>query len=284
MPNRSFIASSYRYGFNGKEKDDEVNVNGGEYDFGARMYDSRLGRWWSIDPLYKKYAGYCPYNFVLNSPILYKDIDGRDLDVGGDTKRATADLRSIVPAQYQSLIMVSDAGKVSFDASQVCPEDVNDAGIKLVSDLVGSSKKYLYEVKPNNNGKPLRNNNGTTENNSENPKFTHSKTGDALPEGYNGEVIVHPDAEFESTASGEENRSSIVFHELSENYERTNNKKPYTYKATGDENSPPEKKGAHETAIDKANGKNSGQGLNPDAKAKGKEGQLKNAKVKPPTK
>jgi hypothetical protein len=34
----------YRYGFNGMEKDDEVkNGKGNSYDFGARMYDSRLG-------------------------------------------------------------------------------------------------------------------------------------------------------------------------------------------------------------------------------------------------
>ena len=274
----------YRYGFNGKEKDDETEGTGNELDFGSRLYDPRLGRWYSIDPLHQKYAGYSPYNFVLNSPILYRDVDGRDLDVGGDTKRATADLRSIVPEQYQSLITVSDAGKVSFDASQVCPEDANNAGIKLVSDLVGSSKKYIYSVKPDNNGKPLRNNNGTTENNSETPKFTHSKAGDVLPEGYNGEVIVHPDAEFESTAGGEENRSSVVFHELQENFERTDNNKPYTYKANGDVNSPPEKTGAHQTAIDKANGKTGGTGLSPDAKAKGKEGDLKSAKVKPPVK
>ncbi len=53
MPRRSFSSSSYRYGFNGKEKDDEVKGEGNSLDFGARMYDSRLGRFLSID----KYAG-----------------------------------------------------------------------------------------------------------------------------------------------------------------------------------------------------------------------------------
>ena len=47
MPMRTWSDpnAKYKYGFNGKEKDNEVNVDGGDYDFGARIYDSRLGRW-----------------------------------------------------------------------------------------------------------------------------------------------------------------------------------------------------------------------------------------------
>lgn len=36
-----------RYGFNGKEKDFETAND--DYDFGARIYDGRLGRWLSLD-------------------------------------------------------------------------------------------------------------------------------------------------------------------------------------------------------------------------------------------
>jgi RHS repeat-associated protein len=46
----------YRFGFNGQEKDDEVKVEGNSLDFGARIYDSRLGRWLSLDPLQAKYS------------------------------------------------------------------------------------------------------------------------------------------------------------------------------------------------------------------------------------
>jgi hypothetical protein len=31
--------SGYRYGFNGMEKDDEVNGSGNSYDFGERLYN-----------------------------------------------------------------------------------------------------------------------------------------------------------------------------------------------------------------------------------------------------
>jgi RHS repeat-associated protein len=67
----------YRYGFNSMEKDNEINVNGGSYDFGARIYDSRLGRWLSLDPLMEDYPDLSPYNFCANNPILLIDIDGR---------------------------------------------------------------------------------------------------------------------------------------------------------------------------------------------------------------
>ena len=77
MPGRKYTAGSgYRYGFNGKEKSDEITSD--DYDYGARIYDGRLGRWLSLDPLQKKYPGESHYAFVSNSPILYKDVDGRD--------------------------------------------------------------------------------------------------------------------------------------------------------------------------------------------------------------
>ncbi len=84
---RTYTATveGYRFGFNGMEKVDEVSGSGNAYDFGARIYDSRLGRWMSVDPLQKKYPSLSPYNFVANSPILFIDPDGRVIDLGNLT-------------------------------------------------------------------------------------------------------------------------------------------------------------------------------------------------------
>jgi RHS repeat-associated protein len=80
MPGRNYInGSSYRYGMNAKEKDDEIVGSGNSYDYGARQYDPRLGRWWSVDPKAVKYTGWSPYNYVLNNPIHYVDKDGEDV-------------------------------------------------------------------------------------------------------------------------------------------------------------------------------------------------------------
>jgi len=77
MPGRKFSATdSYRYGFNGKEND--VKGEGNSLDFGARIYDPRIGRWLSTDPLQVKYPELTPYHFTANNPINFIDPDGRD--------------------------------------------------------------------------------------------------------------------------------------------------------------------------------------------------------------
>jgi RHS repeat-associated protein len=79
MPGRSvtLVAGElYRYGFNGKENDNEVKGEGNQQDYGMRIYDPRLGRFLSVDPLTRQYSFYTPYQFAANSPILSVDIDG----------------------------------------------------------------------------------------------------------------------------------------------------------------------------------------------------------------
>ena len=50
MPGRKYSpTNSYRYGFNGQEKLDEIKGYGNSLDFGARIYDPRLGRFLSVD-------------------------------------------------------------------------------------------------------------------------------------------------------------------------------------------------------------------------------------------
>ena len=75
MPGRKFSSNSgYRYGFNGQEKSGEIAND--DYDYDARIYDGRLGRWLSVDPLENKYIGLSPFNFCLNNPIKFIDING----------------------------------------------------------------------------------------------------------------------------------------------------------------------------------------------------------------
>ncbi len=81
MPGRSFNSGDYRFGFNGKEKVDEISGSGNSYDFGARIYDPRLGKWLSTDPLQAKYPALSPYSFCVNNPIYYVDPDGNKIVV-----------------------------------------------------------------------------------------------------------------------------------------------------------------------------------------------------------
>lgn len=68
--------TAYRYSFNGKEHDDEIKGNGNSIDFGARIYDPRLGRWLATDTREREYPAFTPYGFALNTPIGAIDPDG----------------------------------------------------------------------------------------------------------------------------------------------------------------------------------------------------------------
>ncbi|MCS3794848.1 RHS repeat-associated protein [Chitinophagaceae bacterium OAS944] len=99
QPGRFYLSATgnnYRYGFNGKENDDDEKGRGNSIDFGDRIYDPRLGRWLSLDPLMAKYPGMSPYNFTANNPLLYTDGDGKDFGVYVDHSSHTI----IIKATY----------------------------------------------------------------------------------------------------------------------------------------------------------------------------------------
>ena len=78
-PYRTYTENSgvdYRYGFDGKEKDDEIKGVGDQIDYGMRVYDPRVGRFMSVDPMEVSYPWYSPYHFAGDNPIEYLDLDG----------------------------------------------------------------------------------------------------------------------------------------------------------------------------------------------------------------
>jgi len=69
---------AYRFGFNGKENDNEVKGNGNQQDYGFRIHDTRLGRFLSIDPLYRNFPWNSTYCFSENRPIDGIDLEGKE--------------------------------------------------------------------------------------------------------------------------------------------------------------------------------------------------------------
>jgi RHS repeat-associated protein len=82
MNGRSWSNENYRFGFNGKEKDNETFE--GCYAFEYRISDTRLGRFLSQDPLSGKYPFNSPYLFAGNRPI--SSIDFLGLEEAPSTK------------------------------------------------------------------------------------------------------------------------------------------------------------------------------------------------------
>ncbi|MFT3676825.1 MAG: RHS repeat-associated core domain-containing protein [Chitinophagaceae bacterium] len=78
MPGRKFAEGEYRYGFNGKEKDSDINSLTA-YDYGFRIYNPAIGRFLSVDPLSESFPWFSPYQFAGNSPITFIDLDGQEM-------------------------------------------------------------------------------------------------------------------------------------------------------------------------------------------------------------
>ena len=60
----------YRYGFNGKYKDNEWAGVGNSLDFGARMNDTIIGRFRSVDNMSGKFPSFTPYSFAANRSLV----------------------------------------------------------------------------------------------------------------------------------------------------------------------------------------------------------------------
>ena len=76
MPGRHANTADYRYGFQGQEMDDEIKGEGNSLNYTFRMHDPRVGRFFTVDPLEKKYPNYTPYSFSGNKVINSIEIEG----------------------------------------------------------------------------------------------------------------------------------------------------------------------------------------------------------------
>ena len=67
----------YRYGFNGKEKDEDGEWGSNtHYDYGFRIYNPSIGKFLSVDPLTMSFPELTPYQYASNRPIDGIDLDG----------------------------------------------------------------------------------------------------------------------------------------------------------------------------------------------------------------
>jgi RHS repeat-associated protein len=73
-------AVSYRFGFQGQEQDNEIKGEGNSINYKYRVHDPRLGRFLSIDPLFKDYPHNSPYAFSENRVIDGVELEGLEFE------------------------------------------------------------------------------------------------------------------------------------------------------------------------------------------------------------
>ncbi len=246
MPGRTFASSiSSRRGYQGQfaEEDEETGYD----QFEARLWDGRIGRWMATDPAGQFYS---PYLGMGNSPINGVDPDGRIFHLTG-SKWKTNYLLSMLPDAARGAVSVDGNGLVSFDFSSLSGAIQADASVQLLNNLVTADRNYNLNIASSVTGRRLfQRSNGmlfegsvTVPLNEINPienwsrtQYAESNHPDSKVLGkhiwsdkYHGQVTIFGTDDlglqfFEPDLNGglaDKSLGSVVFHELQENYFRT---------------------------------------------------------------
>lgn len=153
----SSFSSVQAYKYNGKELDRKNGLDW--YDYGARHYDTALGRWHVVDPLSEKFYNWSPYAYCLNNPIRKVDPTGmvpRDyrIDTNGNIRPVSKsdDKPDRLTGTNQSTgkdesIIVSDKSILSTLAGK---SNIENKAVPLEGKIIKrvSKGKYNVEVVP----------------------------------------------------------------------------------------------------------------------------------------
>jgi len=141
LEGRNWAAGSeYKYGFNGKENDDEIAGNNNALDFGARIYDARIARFMCVDFAANKFPHLSPYNFASNNPI-------GAIDKNGDSTVYVSSTGAVLLTSFSSLtnavVVIADVSKFKFNVHRI----INYYGIESIDgDLTDASFRRFGEA------------------------------------------------------------------------------------------------------------------------------------------
>ena len=105
----TYAQTTNRFKFNGKEEQTSGNLQ--YLDYGARMYDSNIGRWLTQDPLAEKYYSQSPYNYCVNNPVMFVDPEGEEHRVSYNHRNRTITVYATYYTNIESIKSLTQAIK-----------------------------------------------------------------------------------------------------------------------------------------------------------------------------
>jgi RHS repeat-associated protein len=150
VPNRHASTSEYRYGFQGQEKDDEIKGEGNSLNYEFRMHDPRVGRFFAVDPLFKKYPHNSPYAFSENDVIRAVELEGLEKAIAtllGFNKKGEAVFDVV---RDQSVTNKSNGG-----ALQIVFQDANHQTDSEIIKKMQKADGTLHQIIPGVSNLPL---------------------------------------------------------------------------------------------------------------------------------
>ena len=140
----TYAQTTNRFKFNGKEEQTTGNL--GLLDYGARMYDAKIGRWFVQDPLSEKYYAQSQYNYCSGNPIIRIDVNGAYWETLWDVTSLVSGVKSFISNVSQGNIKAAavDFVGVAIDAAAVLLPIPGGAGAaisatKTADDIFGAA-------------------------------------------------------------------------------------------------------------------------------------------------